>query len=251
MPLTNIQVSLVLPCYNESEHIAVSLPKINKILEFCLGKENFEIICVDDASTDQTLEWLTQQRGLSLKVLSNKTNLGRGETVKVGLKAARFSIVGFMDIDCEVSESYLPKFILTIVEGADFVVARRIYRVSPHPYVLLRHFLSIIYRIVLNHFLQVKILDTEAGYKFFNQTAKNIVLERSSFAGWFWDTETCALIEMAGLRTVEIPAVYTRNPHKTSTVKIVRDSWRYIKSLLKFLRLRQSGHYNIILRAND
>lgn len=250
MSSSNVQVSLVLPCYNEKEHIAVSLPKINKILEFCLGRENYEIICVDDGSTDETLAWLQQQTDLNLKVLSNKTNLGRGETVKVGLRSARFAISGFIDIDCEVSEAYLPKFVLSISEGADFVVARRIYRLSPHPYVLVRHFLSIVYRLVLNYFLRVKILDTEAGYKFFNQKAKNIILEKSCFAGWFWDTEVCAVIEMSGLKTVEIPAVYTRNPHKTSTVKVIKDSWRYVKSLIQFLRLRCNNHYNIVIKEN-
>ncbi len=250
MPFANIQVSLVLPCYNESEHIAVSLPKINKILEFCLGKENYEIICVDDASTDHTLAWLNQHRDANLKVLGNKTNLGRGETVKVGLRAARFPISGFMDIDCEVAETYLPKFILTMSEGADFVVARRIYRLSPHPYILIRHFLSIVYRIVLNYFLRIKILDTESGYKFFSPVARDIILEKSFFTGWFWDTEVCAVIEMSDLRAVEIPAVYTRNPNKTSTVKVTRDSGRYMQSLLHFLRLRRQGHYNNIVKRN-
>jgi dolichyl-phosphate beta-glucosyltransferase len=247
--MSNPKVSLILPCYNEMEHIADSLAKIQKMLDFSLAEEEYEIILVDDCSTDGTYAWLKNQDQKNRRIYQNTANLGRGETVRAGLKEARGTVSGFMDIDCEVAETYLPKFILSIRDGNDFAVARRIYRLSPHPYVLVRHVLSVFYRALLNYFLRIHVLDTEAGYKFFSERAKELIINKSVFKGWFWDTEVCALMEMHGLKIIEIPAVFTRNPYKTSTVKVLRDSVKYLSSLGQFLKLRARGHYHIV-KAN-
>src|SRR5437868_4417974 len=140
------KVSLILPCYNEVEHIQVSLQKILAFLDFCLPQSDYEIILVDDFSTDGTRDWLKAFEHPNCRSLCHDKNLGRGAAVKTGIKNATGDIIGFMDIDCEVSEQYLMNFIKMIFEGNDLAIGNRIYRVNLNPYTIFRHLLSLGYK---------------------------------------------------------------------------------------------------------
>jgi hypothetical protein len=148
-----------------------------------------------------------------------------------------------MDIDCEVSENYLAAFALAIASQAEFATAQRIYRLTPYPYVLVRHILSVVYRWLLPRIIRIHTPDTEAGYKFFSRNAADYVLTNSKFNDWFWDTEVCFLMENGGFTIVNIPVAFVQNPNKTSTVKIFTDSLKCLKSLFVFLSLRRRAKY--------
>ena len=76
-------------------------------------------------------------------------------------------------------------------------------------------------------------MDTETGFKFFRRDRILPVLDKVHDQGWFWDTEVMIQGYLAGLRIIEIPALYERQTMKTSSVRIFRDS------LLQFRKLRQ------------
>src|SRR6185503_5899272 len=119
----------------------------------------------------------------------NEQNMGRGATVKRGLKMASGEITGFMDIDCEVAEYYIAEFVRRISVGFDLAVGQRVYRVTPHPYVIIRHVLSTIYKFFLKKIIGCSAEDTEAGFKFFSRNFVQTILKYSKFDDWFWDTE--------------------------------------------------------------
>jgi GT2 family glycosyltransferase len=83
--------------------------------------------------------------------------------------------------------------------------------------------------------------DTETGFKFFNCARALPVLESIRDPGWFWDTEFMVRAARAGLRIVEIPGAYIRRADKTSTVRGLRDSFRYFGKLLAFRRALRSA----------
>jgi glycosyltransferase involved in cell wall biosynthesis len=243
LDLKNPRLSLVIACYNEIEHIQVSLPRLLRFLEFVFANDEFEVVIVDDGSHDGTREWLQQFHHRSVTVHFNAKNMGRGGAVKAGLKLSRGQALGFLDIDLEVSEAYIPVFVQAIESGCDVVIAHRIYKVSSNPYIVLRHFLSVAYRAVLRHLIRCHVRDTEAGYKFFSRRFINHFLNQSRFDDWFCDTEIALLAEYSKFKIGEIPTLFLRNEQKTSTVHILRDSFRYARSIATYLRFMKNGVY--------
>jgi len=232
--MEKLDVSLVLPCYNEKVTFLDSINRIMQTLDD-FGR-NWEIIFVDDGSIDGTKELIQEtikkypQR--SLRAYFHKLNQGRGQTVIDGLLEAKGQVVGFIDIDLEVGEWYLPKFIKAIEEGADSAVAWRIYDFNLSS--ILRWFSSKGYSFLRQIVLGLPYKDTEGGYKFFNKKKIIPIIKKCQYKGWFWDTEIMARIYKAGFKVKEIPVAFVRRFDKTSTVRLIPDSFAYLKDLLSF-----------------
>lgn len=230
-----IDLSVIIACYNEAEHIKQSLPTLEATLQ--ASGLVYELIVIDDKSSDETADIL---RSLfadrdDVKVLFHEQNQGRGATVQEGLMMASGEVIGFLDIDLEVGPWYiLPAIDHIKKHQADMIVAHRIYKLQMHPTVLTRHVLSVGYRMLVHLMLDVPIRDSEAGFKFFRRSTIMPVLEQCQDRGWFWDTEVVYLAHLKGLILHEIPCLFLRRPEKTSTVNLVADTWQYFKSLRAF-----------------
>lgn len=227
-----VYLSLILALYNEGPTLEKSLKTIYKLLQ--KFKKPWEIILVEDRSTDDTLirvqELLPHLK--NTKLIYHKKNQGRGKTINDGVKAARGTYCGFLDVDLEVSADYIPLFVKELEQGYDVVVGKRFY--EKNLTAVTRVLTSVGYKFIVNSILNLPIDDTEAGYKFFRR--KNIlpILSKIKEKGWFWDTEICARSYWAGLRTSQIPVLFTRRIEKKSTVRLIPDTWDYLKSIYKF-----------------
>lgn len=244
-----IDFSLILPCYNEAEHFEASVKKITEYLAFYFPPESYEIIFVDDGSKDETRDLLRRLRtNEHLKIVLNAKNLGRGGAVKRGMEIARGEIVGFMDIDCEVSEAYLTKFIQVMkTEQADLTIANRFYNVKLSFRAIFRYVLSAGYRMLISRLVGVPGIDSEAGFKLFSRRAVRAILECSRFNDWFWDTEAVLICLQAKFDVKQIPVLFHRNLSKTSTVRPLRDSIQYLKAIRAFRKHQREGVYDKLL----
>jgi hypothetical protein len=97
------------------------------------------------------------------------------------------------------------------------------------------------YSFLVRKLLATSLRDTETGCKFFRREALLPVLDEIRDPGWFWDTEFMLRAERRGLRIVEIPGAYVRRYDKRSTVRGIRDSFRYLFRLLSFRRELRTG----------
>jgi glycosyltransferase involved in cell wall biosynthesis len=198
---------------------------------------------VDDVSRDRTREIIRslveENPHLDLSVILHEKNQGRGATVTDGFRAARGEIAGFLDVDLEVHSRYIPALVRAIEKGADVATVRRIYAFQARA--LDRYFMSRGYSFLVRKMLQVPVLDTETGYKFFRREALLPVLDEIQDPGWFWDTEFMVRAVRRGLRIAEIPGAYVRRDDKTSTVSGLRDSLRYFGKLWSFRRTLKAG----------
>ena len=107
--------TLILPCFNEEEHILESVDKIIEILD--VSKYLYELILIDDKSTDNTanlIKEIKHKYPTRVRAYFHRYNLGRGATVTEGIKLAKTNIVGFIDIDMEVSPVYIPQMVKLI-----------------------------------------------------------------------------------------------------------------------------------------
>lgn len=104
-----MKISIIIPCFNSQE-------TIRKCLDSALAQtvEPFEVIVVDDASTDDTPEIL-KSYGTRIKVITHKTNQGVGVSRGDGIKASSGDFVFFLDADDWLS----PDAISILIEGAD------------------------------------------------------------------------------------------------------------------------------------
>lgn len=225
-------LSLIIPCYNEEGHLLDSYKKILKELR----KKNFiyELIFIDDKSQDLTKKIILQICRLdkNARYIFHKKNIGRGATVSEGIKKAKNNIVGFLDIDLEVSERYIGDFFEKLNEGNDLVIARRQYRIGLKS--LVRGSISKIYILIKRIFLGSKFNDTEAGYKFFNKKRILPILKKVKDKKWFWDTEIVMLSHINGLKIGQVSVIFNRRFDKKSTVKLIPDSFDYLINLFKF-----------------
>lgn len=94
-------ISIIIAAYNEEKNVKITVDQIYKALKY-LKIRNFEIIFIDDCSTDKTLilaKSLSNKKKYNLKVISNYKNLGWGGAVKKGIKLSKKNTPhGFLEI---------------------------------------------------------------------------------------------------------------------------------------------------------
>jgi glycosyltransferase involved in cell wall biosynthesis len=230
-----IDLSLVLACYNEAPIFFNSVSVIDHVLS--LSRLNFELIFVDDKSRDAT-SFLIKQilvKHPKWKGVFHRENLGRGAAVESGIRKARGDVVGYIDIDLEVSPIYISQMVDLIRSGkSDIVLGHRTYRTTISS--LTREIFSRGYLFWADMMLHTGNLDTESGYKFFNRKKIMPILGNVKHRHWFWDTEIVVYSKMAGLRISEIPVLFIRRFDKVSSVKIFTDIPDYIRSVWELWR---------------
>jgi len=101
--------------YNEAENAALTLSRVKRVLE--KSGKTYEIVPVNDGSTDQTLSILQDMEGTDphVRVVSYPNNIGRGKALRAGFTVARGDLVVSMDADL----SYHPEYILDVVRVFD------------------------------------------------------------------------------------------------------------------------------------
>lgn len=233
--MNKYDVSIILPCYNESLILKDSVNETIKVMD--QTRYSYEIIFVDDKSQDDTREIILQLVNSmdNARYIFHKENTGRGGAVVDGIKLADGDAVGFIDIDLEVHARYIPSMVMAIKEdGFDMATAYRIYKL--HFSGMLRHILSFSYRRLVRYLLNLPLKDTESGFKFFKKDKVPFILDKTKDKSWFWDTEISYFAYVSKMKIKEIPCLFIRRNEKPSTVNILADSIDYFKKLLYFKR---------------
>lgn len=236
-----LDLSLAIPCYKEEGHLEASVDALCSVLD--ATRWSYEIVLVDDKSPDGTraaIERLCARRPQTCRGVFHEVNRGRGAAFKTGFAASTGQVTGFLDIDLEVHARYVPALVHSIlVGGADVATGLRIYLLSQAGGVH-RALLSRGYRVLCRAVLGLRVQDSETGIKFFRRASCEQVVLGARHDGWFWDTEVMVRAQDAGLVIEEVPVVFQRRLDKQSTVRIVRDTWDYLKALWRFRRARKA-----------
>jgi len=155
----NLKIGIIIPAYNEEKNIENVLKKIQKYNNY-----DFDIIVIDDGSTDNTCQIIDNYNVLLLKHGENK---GNGAATITGLRYCRknnYDIVLIMDADGQHDPSYIPNFQDEIIdEKNDFVIANRfkyIYQGAP-----LKKLCSLILTVLYLILYRKKISDPTNGFR--------------------------------------------------------------------------------------
>jgi glycosyltransferase involved in cell wall biosynthesis len=119
--VTEPDVSVVLPCYNERDHVELEVKRIRAALEG--SGLSYELVCVDDGSTDGTREVLQTLRGIRTILLPR--NQGSGTARRIGTQQARGRVVVWTDADLTYPNERIPELVAQLDDTYDQVVGAR------------------------------------------------------------------------------------------------------------------------------
>jgi glycosyltransferase AglD len=209
---------------------------IDEILQVANGFTfPYELIFVEDYSPDGTAKILKKLESIlpHSKFIYHDFNKGRGAAIKSGFDAASGDIIGYIDIDLEVSPLYITHMI-DALKTHEVVIGKRSYYYQLTLQSLMRNGLSHLYRRLSKLYLRHPYTDTEVGYKFFKREAVEPFFHEVQNDHWFWDTEFMTLVHRHHLKVIELPVEFIRNNKKPSTVKPFKDSVIYLKELIRY-----------------
>ena len=227
------KISVVIPCFNEERNIASNIRKIFSYLE--INFENFEIIAVNDGSTDKTIEELKNlQNEIPLTIIDNFENEGKGKVVRDGILKSNGEIVMFLDADLAIPVEELEKFLVEIRNGYDLVIASRlvpggkvIQKVLWYRIIMEKAF-RVIRTIIINNY---KVKDTQCGFKVFKREAAMKIFPLITIKRFAFDSEIIFLAGKYKLKTKELP-ITLQNPIR-SHIRIFRDPFNMLCDLFK------------------
>lgn len=235
------KISVVIPCFNEEKTIYNNIKKIFHYLEAKF--EGFEIIAVNDGSTDKTMEELKKlQNEISLTIIDNYENKGKGKAVKDGMLQSNHEIVMFLDADLAIPIEELEKFVAEINKGCDIVIASRfvpggkvIQKVLWYRVIMEKAF-RLIRTVVINNY---KVKDTQCGFKVFKKDAAMKIFPMMTIKRFAFDAEIIFIAGENNFKIKELP-IALQNPTR-SHIRIFRDSLNMFFDLIK---IRINGFKN-------
>ncbi len=154
-------ISILVPYHNEEGNLKELFQEIQRC--FALNKQAFEVIFIDDGSTDSSFNEVRklQTQHTEIVALRNRKQSGKGEALRVGLTNARGDTIVFMDADLQDDPRDIDRFIEKLGEGYDLVNGIRINRKDS----VLIKFYSSIANIVLHRIMKSPFQDINCGFK--------------------------------------------------------------------------------------
>ena len=199
-----LTVSLVIPVYNEADHLERFLRGIDE-LQLPIEKE---LVIVDDCSKDGSREILRNfQFQSKCIIVEQQVNQGKGAALRAGIERASGDFIGIQDADFEYEPNDIPSLIQPLIEGkADAVFGSRFKRTGNQVHRTIHYLVNRILTVLSNLLSGLYLSDMETCYKFFRaDVIKNIKLESNRFG---FEPEVTAKIARLKLRVMEPPISY-------------------------------------------
>lgn len=232
-----MKVSVVVPLYNEDESLPVLLQKIHDV--FTMQKLDWEVLCVDDGSTDSSfavLQQLAGEYGAHVKVLRFSRNYGKSAALSVGIAHATGEVIVTMDADLQDDPEAIPQMLQLLEQGWDLVSGWKKKRNDP----LSKTLPSKVYNFLTSSLSGLKLHDFNCGFKAYRaQVAKNLEIygDRHRFLP--------VLAHWDGFRVTEMAVPHHARQFGKSKFGIGRASGMFDLLTLLFLRkyMRKPLHF--------
>ena len=213
-----MKLSLILPLYNQYANIDHNFGKIYDELRHKYGGVGFELILVNDGSTDSSerlLYRLSRLKGVQL--ISKRRQGGRGAAIKDAVAMARGDVIGYMDVDLSVPLPYMHKAVRMVLRGNKVVVGSRYIKGAAAARSPVRLVESKLYNILINLAFNTGISDHQCGFKFWDAKYIRAAARRVRDDHWFFDTEMLVDARAHGLSILEIPVSWSESEETTTS----------------------------------
>ncbi|WP_282787130.1 glycosyltransferase family 2 protein [Flavobacterium croceum] len=235
------KLSIIIPVYNEAKTIHLILQKVINIT--LLENTSFEVIIVDDCSTDTTIEavnnFIQQHSNQQITFLKHTVNKGKGAALHTGFKVAQGDYIIVQDADLEYDPNEYNILLKPMLDGvADVVYGSRFMGGNAHRILFFWHTIGNKFLTFLsNMFTNLNLTDMETCYKLFNaKILKSIVLKEKRFG--FEPEVTAKIARVKGIRIYEVGISYYGRTYEEGKKINWKDGVHAIYCILKYGALR-------------
>ena len=234
--------SIIIPLYNEDTRIDYCFDIVIKLLK---KKEKIfkEIIFVNDGSTDKSkdkvLKFIKKVRKKNfitkLRLISYLKNQGKGYALKRGILSSKSDWILTCDLDMSIlPEQYLIWNKKKLIKNTKYAyIASRNHKKSKVKSKFLRRRLGDIFRLILFILFNIRILDTQCGFKVYHKNYAKYLFKKMKITRYAHDVEIILILKNIGIIVKELPVKWK---HRSgSKINIITDS---LKMLLDLFILR-------------
>jgi dolichyl-phosphate beta-glucosyltransferase len=220
----------VIPAFNEAARLPSTLERILNRLR--ARADTFEVIVVDDGSSDGTGDVVRQRRDPEVRLLRLAGNQGKGAAVRRGVLESRGVRILVSDADLSTPFDELDRLGEALDAGADIACGSRglpgstILMSQP----IYRRQMGNTFNLVLRLLGLTRLRDTQCGFKLFRGPAARDVVARCTLRGFAFDVECLYLAHRLGYTVREVPVAWAHVPE--SRVHAIKDSARMLRDVL-------------------
>jgi glycosyltransferase involved in cell wall biosynthesis len=223
---TELNVSIIIPAYNEAESITDVIGRVRMIMNQL--NRSYEVLVIDDGSKDDTA---TRAKSVGAHVISHPYNIGNGAAVKTGIRNAKGKVLVMMDGDGQHNPEYIPQ-LLEKISQYDMAVGAR---TSDSDSRFHRNMANRFYNVFASYICKRKIQDLTSGFRAIKADIARqfVALLPNTFS--YPTTITMATLR-SGYSLVYLPIKADRCAGK-SKIKLIRDGSRFFLIIIKIATL--------------
>jgi glycosyltransferase involved in cell wall biosynthesis len=220
-------ISVVIPVFNEELTIGNVIERLTAVVQKIGFK--YEIIVIDDCSTDRSLEISKSQ---SAKVFSLKKHMGKGYALRAGFAKAKGDIIITIDSDGSHRPEELPRLLAPILRNkADLVIGSRYLSQKS---VATKKFNVAgvrLFNFLIKILTRVGVSDSQSGYR----VMKSAVLRNMRLKSSGYEIESEMLVKTArhGFRVIEVPISFEQRTYGTSRLDPMVDGFKILLSIVR------------------
>jgi|TARA_B100001971_G_scaffold180684_1_gene176990 glycosyltransferase involved in cell wall biosynthesis len=231
-----MNISFIIPCYNCEDYIQKNIYKLyNKLKNL---KIKYEIILIDDCSTDKTFIYINELKNkvLKLKILRNTRNFGKSFSLIKGTRVCKYKHVIFIDCDLPYFKSIYS--VIKYLKINDMVIINRRKRGSRmenyklNLYQLLRILLGYLVNNFIRTWFNITIRDTQAGLKGFVKP-KNFSRIKFVSKRFFFDLELILFFIFSKKKIFSLQTIYSVDRNSNINFFNLIKNFEILKELIK------------------
>jgi len=222
--MSDVEVSVVLPAYNEEATIERTVEVTLETLASFLPAGAFEVIVAEDGCDDRTPEIATRLADEDDRVrhVHSDERLGRGGALEYAFERADGETLVYFDTDLATDMKHLEELVESVRSGEyDVATGSRWMPDNQADRPTKRAVSSLGYNTLVRLFLRSDMQDHQCGFKAISRETFDALREEVEDEHWFWDTEVLVLAQRRGYRVREFPVDW--EPKGDTKVDLVRD----------------------------
>lgn len=242
--MNEIHISIIIPAHNEEPRLRICIMEWIRQFKGCTVP--FEILIVENGSSDNTYQLARELAGEFQQIYAYSVQAeprnGKGIAVRYGMTMARGTWRYMADVDLSTPPDMIWNFLRAACESypcPDIIIGSRAAPGASVQTSLLRLIPGRIFSSIINLVLDLKIADTQCGYKMFRGDVADILFQETVIPGWAFDVEVLYLARMHKYNIREL-GIFWHNSN-FSHVHLVEDSLRMLHDVLLIRKLHNKN----------